>query len=188
MQPLLTDAEFTLFKKYVDKSETIVEFGSGGSTLYMLEQGKKVYAVENHASFYNELQGQIANKQKFFYLFVNTGETSEWGVPVDETPTHQWWPYYVTIWEKISEPIDFIFIDGRFRVMCALHALKHIEANKWNCVVCIHDFTIREHYHVLLEFFDVVESVDTLVILTVKKEINQMRVRAVMWQHCYDFR
>lgn len=184
MKPLLDKEEFELYSKHLLAAKTVVEFGSGGSTLFALENNKKIYSVENHLPFYRDMQPQLIGKDNLYYLFINTGETNEWGVPVDETPTPTWWPYYVDIWEKVKEPVDFIFIDGRFRVMCALHALKNCK----DAVVCIHDFNNREHYHVLLKCFDVVESVGTLVILKAKKEFNEQEFMIAMWEYHNDWR
>lgn len=190
--PLLTENEFALFQKYFDPAQTIVEFGSGGSTLYALAYDKTVYSVENNPAFYRVMMS-IAPVQESFgknlhYYFIDMGETNEWGVPVDESPKPVWWTYFVDVWQKIKEPVEFIFIDGRFRVMCAMHALKQIKANGWDSVVCLHDFPRREHYHVLLKFFDVVEQAETLVILKPKENIDEHERRVTMWEHRNDWR
>lgn len=54
-------------------------------------------------------------------------------------------------------------IDGRFRVACAMVCfLRGVPA------VLVHDFTTREHYAPMLEFFDIDAQVDTMVLLKAK--------------------
>jgi hypothetical protein len=72
----------------------------------------------------------------------------------------------ITLHEKINPNIDLILIDGRFRVMCALKCCKVI--NK-NCIVLIDDFFNRKSYHVLFDYFDIIEKGERMVALK-KKE------------------
>lgn len=46
-EPWMTEAEKKLFYKTISDSNVILEFGSGGSTVYALEQGKKVFSIES---------------------------------------------------------------------------------------------------------------------------------------------
>ena len=63
-----------------------------------------------------------------------------------------------------------ILIDGRFRVACALNVLKHINRDTY---VYIHDFTDRPKYHVLLNYYEIVDKADRLVKLRKIKEAPQ---------------
>lgn len=64
-------------------------------------------------------------------------------------------------------------IDGRFRVACALACfLRGIPA------VLVHDFTTREHYAPMLEFFDIDAQVDTMVLLKAKHGDDHERIVA----------
>ena len=58
--------------------------------------------------------------------------------------------------------LDVVLVDGRARVACALTALPLLSAQG---VVVIHDFTWRPYYNAVLEAFERVQTVGTLVVL-----------------------
>ncbi len=62
---------------------------------------------------------------------------------------------------------DVVLVDGRYRVACALRALKYTDQES---VVIIHDFH-RRVYHVVLDYYEVVERADTLIVLRKKKNL-----------------
>ena len=63
---------------------------------------------------------------------------------------------------KSSSPFDVVLVDGRFRTACALQAW-FVSAN--STVVIIHDWTDRRQYYIVLDYFDVVEQVDSMIVL-----------------------
>jgi len=64
--------------------------------------------------------------------------------------------------------VDFVFIDGRYRVACALHVLPFLnEAGK----IGIHDYMNRKQYHVIETFYDRIENADSAAIFVPKKEL-----------------
>lgn len=72
-----------------------------------------------------------------------------------------------------SPPVtaDVVLIDGRFRVAVALKSLWHIHAAS---VVLVHDWTSRAaEYGRILKYYDIVGSVDTLIILS-RKRVDQV--------------
>ena len=52
----------------------------------------------------------------------------------------------------------------------------------------VHDFTPREYYHVLLEYFDVVEEADTAVILERQTPVSFAEVALCVQRHQFDNR
>ena len=78
-----------------------------------------------------------------------------------------------------------MLVDGRFRVACALQVLRTKEKTP---LIMVHDFTPREYYHVLLEYFAVVEQVDTAVILERKTPVSCADVALCVQRHQFDNR
>jgi hypothetical protein len=69
-------------------------------------------------------------------------------------------------------------VDGRFRVAVALKALWHIDAAS---VVIIHDWTPRlKEYGPVLQYYDIVDLVDNLVVLARKVDVNWAAAAADM--------
>ena len=67
--------------------------------------------------------------------------------------------------------VDVAFVDGRFRVACALRALRHVAPGVG--VVVVHDWTERPAYgDALKPFYDVVEVADRLAVLTPKLAVD----------------
>lgn len=70
--------------------------------------------------------------------------------------------------EKQQE-IDMVFIDGRFRAACCL---KCFDIIKDECVILFDDFLFRKHYHIVLDYFDVIEQTNANSMVVLKKKNN----------------
>lgn len=70
-----------------------------------------------------------------------------------------------------QDSIDLVFIDGRFRVACCL---KCYDIIKDDCLIIFDDFLNRSQYHIILEYFDIIEKTqdNRMVILKKKKNVN----------------
>jgi len=64
-----------------------------------------------------------------------------------------------------------VFIDGRFRVACCL---KCFDVIKPECLIAFDDFLDRPHYHVVLQYYDIVDKTkdNRMVILKKKKNVR----------------
>jgi hypothetical protein len=97
------------------------------------------------------------------------GPVRDWGIPTDKSYRSRW-PTYSREVFKEQIPFDLVFVDGRFRVACALAALLELK-NPFR--VLIHDFPNRPQYHILLPFFEVENQVGRLVVLLPKPGFNR---------------
>ena len=64
--------------------------------------------------------------------------------------------------DPIPAAVDFVLIDGRFRVACALKLHGTISNSTF---VAFDDFLNRPHYHIVLAYYDIIEKGKTMVIL-----------------------
>ncbi|MGV3278667.1 hypothetical protein ACFX5K_03360 [Rickettsiales bacterium LUAb2] len=185
----MSDLEKELFIKYIEKSKNYLEFGSGGSTFLSLLKNDKinVVSVENDINWLKFLREysyirEEENKRLTLH-FENTGQVGDWGFPKDiENSKHLFHNYSSQVFSKIQDisKIDTVLVDGRFRVACTLNTIKF--CNK-NTVIIIHDFWNRKHYHILLQFLDVVEQVDTIGVFKVKTNINNEKLELILHHH-----
>ncbi|KAL7479295.1 hypothetical protein ACHAW6_005030 [Cyclotella cf. meneghiniana] len=78
---------------------------------------------------------------------------------------------YVNAIEKheIEQPLDMALVDGRFRVQCAIKFLPYLHQDS---VLLLHDFWIREPYHVVLDYYDVIRYARSVVAL--KKKVGKL--------------
>lgn len=185
-------AEITLFTQYALKSKAYIEFGCGGSTFLLcyLTQAQ-IFSVESNPAFINELsqnsliQNALAHNRLRFYP-INIGEVKKWGFPKDESHRQNFPLYSQSIFVSLDSAqlsqIDTIFIDGRFRVACALNAILHCPKS----LIIIHDFFNRPHYHILLDFLECIDSANNLGIFQAKPTLNKQAIIKLLQDYQFD--
>lgn len=169
----------------------VVEFGCGGSTLLFLENAVDALdSVESDTAWAAKVCGEpcaaaALRSGRFRMHAVDIGPTKAWGYPVDEGSKAFWPRYPCEIWRKLESPaVDFVLVDGRFRVACVLLALLHIEAT---ALIAVHDFWYRQKiYGEVLEFLDVVHRVDSLAIFASRGGIDEIRIRDLLDAYLAD--
>ena len=70
------------------------------------------------------------------FQYINIGKTGEWGVPIENDKTFLFPSYSTRIFETYKD-FDVVFIDGRFRVACALQVILNCNIDT---KILIHDF------------------------------------------------
>lgn len=184
--PAMSLSEINLLKKYLKKCQNYFEFGSGGSSKLASKMGVLVHGVESDPVWLQQLQKEIGeNKIKH----VDIGPTREWGYPVDLSAQDRF-PLYSQSIHQTGERYDFILVDGRFRVACALQSARHIIQNDLqdNSIIFVHDFWGRDYYKPMLYFLDEVESIDTAIILKVKPDVDLKKLDEQISRYSTDFR
>jgi hypothetical protein len=192
--PHMTDEELGLLRAIGGHRRFIVEFGCGGSTTeWLRHSAERVVSIESDAAWVTELRehpdlaGAVASEQ-LVLVHANVGPTGDWGAPKGQM---QRWPgYWSRVWElpavaESEQPVDLVFVDGRFRVACALNAALHVGAG---VPIVMHDFWNRPHYHVVLDHLDVVARAGTLVVLQRRADLDPARVVDDLARHALDLR
>jgi len=176
MEPHLAENDKTLFYKYLENANVYFEYGSGGSTYQasIRKNIKNIYSVESDITWQKKLKETITNPNiNYIYNEMDTYPDT-WGYPGKNATDIQKQNYSNHI-RKLSkeeqDSIDLVFIDGRFRVACCL---KCYDIIKDTCLIAFDDFLDRPYYHIVLEYFDIIEKTkdNRLVILKKKKNIN----------------
>lgn len=173
MEPFVKKNDKLMFYKYLDKSTVYFEYGSGGSTYQASIRNNiiKIFSVESDLEWHNKLKKMIENKShiNFIYNEMNT-KPNTWGHPGVNSTKEQWINYsdQITLLDKKTQnEIDLIMIDGRFRVACCLKSFNVINDN---CLIVFDDFLNRPHYHIVLEYFDIIDkTVDNMMAILKKK-------------------
>ena len=183
MIPYLPAEEMKKFYQYLDNSKIYFEFGSGGSTYQAFKRKniQKIYTVESDARWINKLyENGIPRKNDkliIFYVDTKVGE-NKFSFP-GKTSTYTDWIKYSRAFgnmdSSIKKEVDFILIDGRFRVACALNLFSEISDST---IVAYDDFYNRDYYHIVLDYFDVIESVGRMAFFK-KKNVNPPSVELI---------
>lgn len=179
--PFMTPSERNFFKESLQNSRHYFEFGSGGSTVWAVNQGLTVYGVESDQLWVNGLKKKLGERCQV--KAVDIGPTGDWGYPVSLKNTDLFASYSKAIFNH-SLDFDLVLVDGRFRVACVVsaiqHTLQHAEKSE-DKRIFIHDFWNRPVYHVVLEFLDSVKTVESAGLFKVKKNIDRERL-AQVWE------
>jgi len=179
MKPHLAPNDLILFYKYLDNAKVYFEYGSGGSTYQASsrENIRQLFSVESDKEWVRKLQQniQVDDKSKitYFYNEMNT-QPNTWGRPgPNSTPLqHKNYSNRIrTLTKAEQQSIDLVFIDGRFRVACCLKCFDVITPE---CLIAFDDFLNRPHYHLVLDYYDIVDKTtdNRMVILKKKKNVR----------------
>ena len=176
MEPHLPNNDRKLFYKYLDNINVYFEYGSGGSTYQasIRTNIKTIYSIESDITWQKKLKKIITNPNiNYIYNEMDT-QPDSWGHPGKNATNIQKINYSNQITKLSKEQqnsIDLVLIDGRFRVGCCL---KCYDVIRDDCFIAFDDFLNRKQYHIVLEYFDIIEKTqdNRLVILKKKKNVN----------------
>lgn len=178
MQPHLADNDKIMFYKYLDKATVYFEYGSGGSTYQanIRHNINKIYSVESDIHWIEKVKQHIdPDKVTFFHNEMDT-QPNTLGRPGGESTSAQRIKYSThirTLNKGEQKEIDLVLIDGRFRVACCL---KCFDVITQDCFIAFDDFLNRPAYHIVLNYFDIVEQTTDkrMVILQKKKSVTSI--------------
>lgn len=169
--PLTFSLEVSEFiKQKYTNTTSIVEYGSGGSTLIGAQSERTtIFSVESDPNWTKKIRDWLRfepQKGKVVFNHVDIGPTKEGGFPQDETRRSAWINYSMSVWERgdLIHP-DIVLVDGRFRVACFLATMMNIRRPT---TVLFDDYTDRPHYHVVEEFFVPVQTVGRMAVFEVR--------------------
>jgi hypothetical protein len=177
------------------------EFGIGGSTVLAIRSGlESVVAVDSDPNWVDAARrhpeiAEAISAGRADIRHADIGPVAQWGHPSDPGHIRSWPGYIATAWDawaQRNEMPDLIFVDGRFRVACCLSValLAAADPGLTGVIrVLLHDVgPERPYYDEVLQFFDVVESVNTLRVMKIKPGVSGSRVMSVLLRRQFDQR
>lgn len=176
MEPLLGINDKHMFYKYLDKTHYYFEYGSGGSTYQASIRNniQQIYSVESDKEWHNKLKKIItSNKITYIYNEMNT-KPNDWGNPGKNATKEQMINYsnhILNIDENERKKINLVFIDGRFRVACCLKCYNVINDD---CLIAFDDFLNRKQYHIVLDYYNIIEKTNDNRMVILKKMKNKV--------------
>lgn len=174
---IISKDEKSIFDNAIKKSRCYLEYGMGGSTLRALTKSDAViYTVESDSAWIEHMRKYIkvrrAENDRMHIISIYIGPTRKWGYPDSDKFIDTFEAYSSEVFRYVDgKQIDLAFIDGRFRVACALKVIMECYRNS-NTQIMIHDFWNRPQYHVLLHYLDVIERADTLGLFSIKNNVD----------------
>eukprot|EP01084_Bolivina_argentea_P155224 270511_1 len=178
-----TKAETKEFIKQVTNKNLYIEWGSGGSTeIVPFLVNEHVYSLEHSIPWCKRMVTQIfsihiaVSLNKLSYHCVDTKQNLfAWGRPEtnNKNKIKQMGEIYVNYIDSLNtNKFDVFFIDGRFRVACALKIIKDEYYNE-DSVIMIHDYNAKRkfewHYNVVEKYYNKKHCAESLCIFRVKQ-------------------
>jgi hypothetical protein len=163
-------------------AELVLEFGSGGSTIFCVENSVPIISVESDRLFHTALSDFIKTKPAgdlAVLVQADIGRTGRYGMPLfrymRSNLSRQGLRYVLSGYLSVDQTIpDVIFVDGRWRVACALFCL----VLGWReSLVVIDDYELDRGYPDTIEKFFDVEVTGRLAMCRPKAKINSCDLR-----------
>ena len=185
----MTNNELDVLKNVLSNAKNYLEFGSGKSTELAItfENIETIDSIESDADFLKSVIHQnpeIAphiESGRVRTHYVDIGKIKEWGIP-EGTEKQENWPNYAKIIHSLELNHDTILVDGRFRISCVLE----IVAKQYSpCVIVVHDFWLRNEYHGVLNFLNILVSADTMGVFVPRQNIDFQLLKKYQEKYLY---
>lgn len=182
MEPFFNKNDKEMFYKYLNKIKVYFEYGSGGSTYQAIIRPNisKIYSVESDSIWLKKIKNNfkpLQGQKTITYIFNEMDtQPNNWGNPGKNATDIQKINYsnHITKLDVLEQlEIDFILIDGRFRVACCLKCFDIINND---CLIAFDDFLNRRQYYIVLDYFDIIEKTVDNVMVILKKKPNIVSV------------
>ena len=195
--PEFEAASAPLFTERLEAAGSYLEFGSGGSTVLAAEIGKPLVVVESDPIFLAAVQRKldavgVADSATQTLLHADIGLTEAWGTPVFRANASeraaQWRRYAEAPWEafaKLPGP-HLVLVDGRFRVACALSAVKFLRDRAGE--ILIDDYLERPHYRVVERYLRLERMAGRMALMRLRDDIDLSALDRDIEAHYADWR
>ena len=179
LDPALTERERAALLALA--GEHVLEFGTGGSTIMLLHHGHHVTSVESDGMWVRRVLKQAGEfEDRLDMRYVDIGPIGQYGAP--RRADAGWrWPDY---WSAGDDTMPgLVFVDGRFRVACALNAALH-----WDVPIAVHDFSRRRGYWSLEAHLQRAAQAGSLAVFRRRPDTENEALALALAHYAADFR
>jgi hypothetical protein len=191
LPPAMSAAEQDLLRAAVAGRQAGLEFGCGGSTGLLLAAGlARLDSVDSDAGWLQRVAaapdcGAALAAGRLRLRHIDLGPLGPWGAPRDTSRLAYWPAYWRDPWDLAGE-VDFVLVDGRFRVACALQAAVRLAAGG---LLAVHDFWPRQAYQPpILRHHTLLGSAGSLALFAPRQPADAALLAADLVAHALDYR
>ena len=147
--PHFDDETREWFETRLRAAKFYLEFGAGGSTVLAGQLGIPTISVEGDPYYARAVRRAIPPAAPLTFLTPWLGLTTGWSRPL--RPTRAKAKRYVSSpFGKMRDRFpDFILVDGRYRVACALETARQARQRSVQATLLVDDYGKRRQYRVL---------------------------------------
>ncbi|MBX2962588.1 MAG: class I SAM-dependent methyltransferase [Cyclobacteriaceae bacterium] len=137
--PWMTPAAIDILHTLLKPDMKGFEFGSGRSTLFIAPRVKELVSLEHDQQWFTQIEVELKNKKLNHVYYVKILPANDPSKTIsypknnyenyrmEATPASCFTEYYSFIDQYPDDYFDFVIVDGRARVECALHALPKLK-------------------------------------------------------------
>ena len=145
----MSPMERKIISAYLNTSHSMLEYGSGYSTLYFSRLVLSYYAIEHDRHQHRRIQNLLERSPRMYpsirqYVLVPIDPGYRgWPGGVVEGTRHQFEPYITVIRTLGVKKFDRVLIDGRARLPCMIEVYAYLHKHS---IVFVHDYTHRRYH------------------------------------------
>lgn len=178
IKPIMHEREVTALSCFLSSATSYFEYGMGGSTTIAAKLVKgPIYAIDSDKNWVEKVRRTVGQRAMGAdFRTVDIGPTGAWGNPIGTDHVNKFASYSLSIQNIPTRDLDFVFVDGRFRVASFLTALLNVRND---AVVAIHDYTARPEYHLVEEFARPISNCQQLVFFVKRSNFDLRKATAI---------
>lgn len=193
------DKELTAFKRFLSEASGYIEYGAGGSTVMAAGYNIPMITVEHDKVFLANVKEKIVANGKMhkniILLHKNLGPVGRFGNLLftdyigdkrkrlfREYVSGPWQPHL----EAYASQCDFVLVDGRFRVACALYAIEQFQSRNFRLVV--DDYEGRPEYSIIEKYAVLEEMIGRMAVFRRNPSLDQSRLMQAQASFIDDYR
>ena len=177
-RPHLDEESAAWLEAQLKRTTLFLEFGSGGSTVLANRLGVPSISVESDRFFARAVWRGLERPEIARIQVPEMGITAEWGMPLFFR-RKKGRRYVSAGFELLGDRFpDFISVDGRYRVACALESARRAHLAGANPLLMLDDYDGRSFYHFVEDHLGAPERVGRAALFKVgKTPVSEAAVR-----------
>jgi predicted RNA methylase len=191
LSPALEAEGLDCLQDYLKRSETLLEYGMGGSTVLAADilGIKKIVSVDTHPKWVEKVTLALSARgtlAKATLLYCDVGEVGHLGKPLNTSKVRNWPSYSTMPWKFFGKGSpDCVFVDGRFRVASFVASIL---LSRTATHVLFDDYVGRQEYHVIEKFISPVEFAGRLAVFKVPRHFDRIAALDCLQSHSLSIR